>query len=413
MTLAIPRQVSLIGLFLFLVLICVPVVDNITGTLFKLKLMQEGAIGSPSQLARFAMFILVLWLLNEAKQASIIKPLLIATCSLFTVEVVLAFFHLNFKAFLYGIVFSIKILFSLGCFLYISDWIAKDRKKTVYMIKQLIVYGTVVAILVLAAYASGFHISNYELGIATRGLFISGNGLGIVLGVSLLLFVHYTPKFTFLKFLHLAILFSATALLGTKAGMLFVAVTLLVAAVRFAKHSPVFTILLLTAFSIYLLVPLIELLALIFENIIFKFNNIDNKFHFIASSRDKFITDAFKQIKLEDFYSLRVLFGGGAYYSYTDFAQGTAILRKSLENDLFELFFCYGIFWATIYVALYGYAMRSLLKVKNIFLCLPLSLAFFHSITMGHVLFNGTSAITYALCLAIATNGNSVTRNDF
>ncbi len=400
-------------LFFIFVIILLPIVDNLTGALFKLKLMPEGFIGSPSQLARFALFIFVICLVDKLKSRTPLKVILLLTCYFLTVEVVIAFVHINFKAFLYGIVFSIKLLFTVSCYFFVAGWINQDKEKTVYTIKQIINYGTIIAFLVLTAYFSGFHIPNYGIGMATRGLFISGNGLGIVLGISTILLVHYTKDINLRSFAHILFLIATTALLGTKASLIFLFFSLLLLFIKLLRQSPVIGAFLVSITGIYLLIPLMELIGGIFENIIFKFNNIENKLTFIASSRDRFIKDAFQVMNIDDFYSLRVLFGGGAYYAYSEHISNTIVARKSLENDLFELFFCYGLFIAVAYIISYFYALKRVLHNGNKIIALVLSLAFFHSITMGHVLFNGTSAITYALCLALSLNGAKVSKNDF
>ena len=413
MNLVIPKKVALAPLFFFLVLVCLPIVDNLTGALFKLKLMSEGAIGSPSQLVRFILFTAVVWLVNNEKNNKSLPKILLVTCYLFAVELVLACFHMNFKAFLSGIVFSIKILFALCCYSYVASWINFDKQRTIYVIKQIINYGTIVAVLVLLAYLSGFHISNYKIGIATRGLFISGNGLGIVLGISTIFLVHFSRNISLLWLSHIFLLMATTALLGTKASLVFLMVALALLSLKLAKQAPIITVILLTFFSIYFLLPLIDILSALFENIIYKFSNIDDKLTLIASSRDLFIKNAFAEMKVEALYALRVLFGGGAYYAYTDFTVGNTILRKSLENDLFELFFSYGIVSIIAYLSIYIYAIKSCFSKHNFVIALSVTLVFLHSILMGHVLFNGTSAITYALCLAVAANGEKVKADDF
>lgn len=413
MQLIIPQKIKFSSLFFFLVVLLLPVVDNLTGALFKLNIISEGGIGSPSQLARFASFGFVVWLLNRESQPQIIKSILIACCYLLSIEVLIACLHMNLKAFLTGLVFSIKILFALCCFYYVSHWVNHDTDRTKYVINKIIQYGTVVALLVLTAYLSGFHISNYKIGIATRGLFISGNGLGVVLGVSTIFAVYFNKKINLLKLGHIFLLLVSTALLGTKASMIFLVVALLLLILKLAQQSPILTTIVIATISIYLLIPIIDLLSDLFANIIYKYNNIDNKLTLFASSRDLFIKNAFNEINFDSFYSLRFLFGGGAYYAYTDFMVGNELLRKRLENDLFELFFAYGIIAASFYIGMFFYALKCCFTKRNIMIAIPLSLIFLHSITVGHVLFNGTSAISYALCLAIAIKGARVSQNDF
>ena len=152
------KKIAVSSLFLFLLLALLPIVDNFTGALFKLKIMSEGAIGSPSQIARFGLFILVIVCLDKLRFHSPMKIILILACYLFFVESFLALFHMHLKAFLYGLVFSIKLLFAVGCYYFIGHWISKDQRRTQIVIKHLVNYGLLIAALVLIAYFSGFHI---------------------------------------------------------------------------------------------------------------------------------------------------------------------------------------------------------------------------------------------------------------
>lgn len=407
------NNISLAGFFFFLVIIALPIVDNLTGSLFKLGIIGEGGIGSPSQLARFSLFLFAIWLLDFSKNENALKKILIIFSYLMAVELFVAFYHFNFKAFLTGVVFSTKILFAFCCYFFIGAWLDGDKEKTILLIRKIIQYGTLCAFLVLLAYFSGFHISNYQIGIATRGLFISGNGLGVVLGTASILLAYFSPKLTLLKLMHIMLLVGTTALLGTKASMIFSVIALAVLYMRLAKQNPLITAAFTVLFFYFLLLPLLEILQSVFENIIFKFNKIDNKLSMIASSRDVFIKDAFEQVKFESWYSIRSLFGGGAFYAYTDFTLGGEFMRKKLENDLFELFFVYGLTAVAVYLGLYFRALFQSLKNRNFIIALTLSLIFFHSATVGHVLFNGTSAIAYAFCLALAFKGVKVRSHDF
>ena len=142
-------------------------------------------------------------------------------------------------------------------------------------------------------------------------------------------------------------------------------------------------------------------MALVFENIIFKYNKIDDKSVLLASSRDVFIQHAFDKLNLEGFSSFSVLFGGGAYFAYESFLFPIELKRKFLENDLFELFFCYGLTPALAYLFYLGSSIVRGTFSKKYFLSFCLFLVSLHSLLAGHVLFNGTSSIMLVFILLL------------
>jgi hypothetical protein len=270
----------------------------------------------------------------------------------------------------------------------------------------MVIYGTTVSILVLLAYLSGFHIANYSKGIATRGLFVSGNGLGVVMGSCALVLIHRARSFGLKTLIHIFLLLITTALIGTKGGLIFFFTGLLYLCFKGAVRYPIMSTIVMCFAAYYLVVPVLEILNSVFENIIFKFNNIDNKWVLLASSRDKFIIDAFDVVTWFDWYSIRFLTGVGAYFGYLDPLTNVVAIRKLLENDLFELFFGYGVIAMSAYVALYLYAIFRAFCYKRFFYVVLFSLVFSHSITAGHVVFNGTSSIMLALVFGAITSQN-------
>ncbi|MGR5503033.1 hypothetical protein ACQKP3_20080 [Vibrio sp. DNB22_10_4] len=272
--------------------------------------------------------------------------------------------------------------------------------------RWIVIYGTIVSVLVLLAYISGFHIANYSKGIATRGLFVSGNGLGVVMGSCALVLIHRAKSFGPKTLVHMFLLLFTTALIGTKGGLIFFLTGLLYLSFKGAARYPIFSAIVACIAAYYLVAPALEILGSVFENIIFKFNNIDNKWVLLASSRDQFILDAFQAVTWFDWYSVRFLTGAGAYFGYLDPLANVLTIRKLLENDLFELFFCYGILATVAYVALYFYAIVRAFCYKRFFYIVLFSLIFLHSITAGHVVFNGTSSIMLALVFAAIVSQN-------
>lgn len=392
-------SLSIVDAFFWFNVLILPIFDNMSGALFKLKIIGDGSIGSPSQLGRLLATVFVIYLISKLSTKNTQKTAFFVLFYFTLVECVSALFHWEFKPFLYGVVTSSKIVYVVFCILFFVDQVKQKRLTRFELERWLIIYGTVVSVLVLLAYFSGFHIANYSKGIATRGLFVSGNGLGVVMGSCALVLVHQTQKFSFKRLAHILMLLVTTALIGTKGGLIFFLCGLSYLAMKLAKKFPFISLALFSIIAYYVVPPLLEILGSVFENIIYKFNNIDNKWVLLASSRDQFIINAFEQVTWFGFYSIRVLFGAGAFFGYLDPTAFDVTGRKLLENDLFELFFCYGLISAVSYIFMFFYGIYRAFVYGRFFYIALFGLIFLHSITAGHVVFNGTSSIMLAFAI--------------
>ncbi|MBA6396544.1 O-antigen polymerase [Colwellia sp. BRX10-4] len=380
-----------------------PFFDSLTGALFKLGIMSEGALGSPSQLGRLiALFFLIVFIFNSKIENKIKKGIFYFSLYFLLIEIVAAFIHHELKPFLSGVVFFSKILFCILVYIFLSDWVNKDLVTYDFFFRIVIIYGVILSILLLASFLSGFHISNYGSKFATRGLFASGNGIGITIGVSALLSLYYSyiSGKNLYFFLGLLMIIS-TAIIGTKAAFLFLILSTIYLTYVSCKKFPIISIVIAILLIIFVVPALIEILALVFENIISKFNKIEDKTVLLASSRDVFIRDAFDKLNVDGFSSLKVLFGGGAFYAYESFELSSSFQRKFLENDLFELFFCYGLIPAIGYLFFVSHEIVKAVRNKRLFLSFCLLMIFLHSILAGHVIFNGTSSIMLVFVLLL------------
>ena len=387
----------------FYCIFLLPFFDSLTGAFFKLGVMSEGALGSPSQLARLiALLFLIGFIFNSKFGNKIKKNIFYLSVYFLLIEVIAASIHQGLKPFLFGVVFFSKILFCILVYIFLSNWVKKDLISYDVFFRLVIIYGVILSILLLASFLSGFHISNYGSKFATRGLFASGNGIGITIGVSALLSLYYSyiSGKNLYFFLGLLMIIS-TAVIGTKAAFLFLVLASLYLTYVSYKKYPLTSIVISILIAIFIVPILIEVLEMIFENIISKFNKIDNKAVLLASSRDVFIRDAFDKLSVDGFSSLKVLFGGGAFYAYESLLLSSELKRKFLENDLFELYFCYGVLPAVGYLCFITTAIIKGIYKRRYFLSFCLLMIFLHSILAGHVIFNGTSSIMLVFVLLL------------
>lgn len=397
---------SKINYLYFITFYCVfllPFFDSLTGAFFKLGIMEEGALGSPSQLGRLvAMFLLIIYIFNSNIDNKVKKNIFYFSFYFILVEVIVAFIHVGLKPFLSGIVFFSKILFCVLVYIYFKSWVKRDLFSYDLFFRVVIIYGAILSLFLLISFLSGFHISNYGSKFATRGLFASGNGIGITIGVSSLLSLYYSHISGKNLYFFLALLMIvSTAIIGTKTAFLFLILSLIYLSIVSIKKFPISSIVISIIIFIFVAPILIEALSLVFENIISKFNNIENKTVLLASSRDVFIRDAFTKLNVDGLSSLKILFGGGAFYAYESFELSSEIQRKFLENDFFELFFCYGIIPALGYLFFLVSIIINGVTKRRYFLSFCLFMIFSHSILAGHVLFNGTSSIMLVFILLL------------
>lgn len=395
-------KISNLDAFLFLNVFLLPVFDNISGAMFKLGIIGDGSLASPSQIGRFISLIVLVLLIDKNGTRNVKLLSVSLVMCLLLVEMFMSLFHADLMAFIFGVVYSFKVIFCFATAFLLSSAAMNNFITNRQLELWIIRYGYCVSFLVLCSYLSGFHIANYSQGIATRGLFISGNGLGVVLGIACLLRIHVLTHLKILSLLSVLFLLVSTALIGTKASLIFCIISIFFLFKKLICRAPLFTILVVVVFCIYLIIPLIDVLTLVFQNIIYKFDKIDDKWLLLASSRDQFVFDAFRLVDFSGFRALRFVFGAGGFFAYSDFSADGHSLRKFLENDLFELFFSYGIISVLLYFFIFFYGVARAVIGKNYFYLFLLVLVFLHSITVGHVVFNGTSAMMLSFVVGLA-----------
>ncbi|WP_257324838.1 O-antigen polymerase [Pseudoalteromonas rhizosphaerae] len=391
----------------FVTLFCVlvlPIFDSMTGAFFKLKIMGEGGLATPSQLGRLLILGLLFFFVfsSEKVPTQIKKRILYLTTFFLIAESLVAILHMGLMPYISGIVFFSKILFCILAYVFFKSWVIEELVYYDLFFRLVIAYGVVVAFLLSSAFISGFHISNYGSKFATRGLFVSGNGVGVTIGTCTLLALYYSfiTKQKLFYFLGVFMIFS-TVIIGTKTALLFALLSSILFFIISLKFFPCSSLILSILIGIYVVPVVIDALSLVFENIINKFNMIEDKTVLLSSSRDVFIYNAFYKVDWNGCFSVRLLFGGGAYFAYEDLTFLSEVKRKTLENDFFELFFSYGVVAAFTYLILGVTTIVNGALKGRYFLTFCFFLVFLHSVLAGHVLFNGTSSIILVFLLLL------------
>ena len=130
-------------------------------------------------------------------------------------------------------------------------------------------------------------------------------------------------------------------------------------------------------------------------------------FTFIMSSRDSFVKDAFREYDTTGFLVLRIFTGLGAFLSFRK--PHTNLGFDTLENDVFDIFFMYGLIGLLAYFGIILFALKKLVVKKQLEWLAFSSAIFVYSMIAGHSVFNQTSGVLLALCPLIAKNKPSFT----
>lgn len=383
------RELLLLSVFVLL-----PFFDAINGFLVVKGVIASAGIASPSQLGRLLVSMLLVYLLAVKKLS--VLPMLIFMY-LLVVEVFSGLVHQSQYGFSYGVISAYK----LG-YLVLLTIILKHYTKTTEGFLQLTVFVKynliIIAALLYFSTVTGIGNSTYGFGFGTKSFFASGNGLGLYLGVGTLILVglkHY--KLMAISQRTLLFLVFSIALIGSKTALVL-CVFNLICLVLLSKYRVFFITLLIVVITLFL-PKLIEMFNLVFDVILKRLANTDNILLYLGSGRIDYVTNAYSVFLQSEPSPLRYLFGMGTFTSF----QNPLFVKEfdTLETDLFDLFFMYGLVSVVVFVSLIGIVLFNLRKYKLFFGgMLLLSL---HSIIAGHVLFNGMSSVTFALFICISS----------
>lgn len=386
--------------FIVLFFFAAPFIDALTGKLIFSGVLNEGSLFSPSQLFRFLLTLFSFYLLKP-KEILLVS----AVISLFLIiELISLSLHLNFTGFLIGLVYSYKLGFILLVFLVLKSIFINYTQYS--LLKYFVISGFLYAIILLFSVALGIDEATYGKGaFGSKGLFASGNGLSLFLGVcSVLSFYFFKKEKTFISLFYYLILVISTVLVGTKGSIFFLGINLLL--ILFNSKKTFYLLGTTTIlFSIIFIDKIINLFSVAFDVIVLRYNNSQSLFQFLASNRDNYIKDAFEIFQNSSFQLLRFVFGSGVFLSYRDFNNLT-LAYDTLESDFFDVLFSYGIVGLIVYFGIILIGFYYSLKQKNyIFFITWISLCFY-SLLAGHMLFNSMANIAFVILFLLILNPN-------
>lgn len=369
-------------------LILSPFADLLTG-IFIYKLgMPESFLGSPSQFIR-VIFILFSLPLLDRKRLKIVFGIF---CYLWTIETVSFIYIQELRSFFSGMNYFMKLLY-LYLFYEIIRMINDRGEETVLKIVNVFLDSSCLyALGIIIPTVLGIGVSSYgfEDTFGQKGLFASGNALNIYLGTALsiaLLRINKTKK----DVIKIFILMAGIILLGTKTAFLFLFFGIMLYLKNQPKHLRMF--ILIFVFVIFYTYGDVILKALsgIYDVILYRFSIRVDFLTFITSGRNVYITDAFDEFFKSSIWPIKFIFGGGAFLSFRS-AYYPGMSYDTLEMDMFDIFFMYGLIGAVIYMILF-YVILAVSFKKSKVLFMLFALFLFHSFLAGHVVFDGLPII--------------------
>lgn len=369
-------------LLLKLFLILSPICDLLTGIcIFKLD-MPEGFIGSPSQIYRL-IFLFVLFFRINKRQVRICIILLLW---MLFVESTCFFYINNPLPFISGLNYATKIVFLLLLYFFVK--IVIESGTPILKILHVFLFAAFLyALGIIISAILGIGVSSYTEGtFGQKGLYASGNALGIFMGIASVLCVLKKKK-TFIDICKSLILLLSLLLLATKTALLFFIVTVLFFISTRKIYNKILLLCLFAGSIFYFWDYLTEAFLAVFDVVVFRYEISDSPLAFMLSSRDNYVIDAFTEFYNSSLWVLKLIIGGGVFMSYrAGYFEDMSF--KQLEMDFFDVFFMYGLIGIFCYIGIIFWCIRKSYNKGWVLFSLVMFFIL-HSALAGHILFDG------------------------
>jgi len=381
-------------LVLLMLFIMLPFFDMLTGYGIENGYLSEGGLASPSQIGR--LFVLGFFTYLIVKHRINIRLLYILV-PLISIEFLSGLYLQDILGFLTGILSVYKLAYILIIGIVLT-FLVKESNDLRDLASFLKINVLLISTSIYFSAFTGLGSSTYGWGFGTKSFFASGNGLGIYLGILCLILIALKQyglvgRFSGFTALYIAV---SIALIGTKTSLFLTLLILLTLLASLNNKRYLFPILLVILF--FLIQPIIESLLPIFDVIYSRFQNSDDLGQYVASGRSDYVIDAMSVFFQQDSSLFRLPFGSGSFLSYHVPQSNHEF--DTLETDIFDLLFMYGIYGVFIYIML---IFKVCILLKHHYAILLIFLVFIaHSFFAGHVLFNGMSSTVLAIVFVIA-----------
>lgn len=390
-------NINLHKVAMFYVVIVLTLFDMLNGYMVIGKIIPENGLASPSQVGRL---IAIIGLLVISVYKRLNAAWIFAFIYLFLIEIYAAFLHSNEAGFFFGLVNISKLVYLSILYLVIKDYFHKDYTSAVSFLGKLIKWNLlVISLSLIFSTLTGVGNSTYGYGFGTKSFFASGNGLGVYFGVMTLVSIYLkrAKLYEGISLNTLLLISLSVSLIGSKAALVF-SIICVFHVIWISKYRSlgIVAIVLLCIFGSYYLV---EAFNLIFDVVSKRYDNSSSLVVFLGSGRYDYVINAFSELFSQSDAVLRILFGGGAFLSFQSPSLVTGF--DTLETDVFDVLFMYGVFGALFLLGMYVYILVKLMR--NWILFLAAILCIFHSLLAGHVIFNGMSSLCVIILCVLAT----------
>jgi len=374
-------------------LILSPFFDALTGWLILSGIMSEGFLGSPSQLFRGCVFLLVLSRIATSDTSAFLG-LLTVTVSLLVLECIsFIALHRSLIGYFIGLTNILRISFFYSLLIWSKYTVLKYRLSYAQLERAIVFSGLVYASVVLLSLVLDVGFRTYGPGTGgSKGFFASGNALSVTLGcVSLVALYSAKRRRQTKAWIEYAVILLALVAVGTKGSIGFFGANLVLIGKRYAWISfP--AILVLVGYFLSN-----NLIGKLFDVILSRFENRESLLTFFVSGRDNYLKNALVIAELND-HPGAVLFGRGALMSFRP-VYTNDLLFDTLESDPVDIFFMYGLAGLTVYLL---FVLRTITKFHGrIELQTAIVLFLGYSMVAGHSLFNQMAAGVFACIHAL------------
>lgn len=389
-------KINRLSLFVFAVFYLTPIFDALTGFLVLSQIISENFIGSPSQILRGVILLLSFRFLSRKGMSLFFAFLLF----FLFIEIISFFFHARIDGFITALVFTYKLLFPIAIYFALKNIIANKMLSLESINRLFFNSGFLYSIGIIIPFILGIGFSTYASGaFGTKGLYASGNGIGMFLGIisvfSYQQSINRTSNIDLIKF---SIILIALVLVGTKAALIFIVLLMLLYYSKRAFNTKLVLILSFIGILSYLGTQFFDAFSTVYDVVVYRYKTSDSFLTFILSGRNHTIENAFKEYSTEGSLFFRPFIGSGSFLSFRSPLKEIGIF-DTLETDFFDIFFMYGIFGLSIYLTVLFKAIYMALKKKLTWLGIFICVVFAHSLIAGHVIFNGMSIMGVIMIL--------------
>lgn len=402
MRLSLRTRIPLWELTLWLIFLVNPFIDAITGYLVLSGATDVGGLGSPSQLFRLLLsVVMIVQIRRKSQLTAVVAFILYLIC----LECFNFSFHGDPFGLATGVTYSYKMAFGLLMYFVIERYLREGWLHFDRLVRYIILSGIIYSTIVLACNILGISFGSYGDEMGSRGVFASANGLGIYIGVCSLVLIYYHRSHASKSYLAAYVLM-AYVLLGlmTRAGIGLLLAGLFLWFVRIPMRYKIPVLGATVIIMLVFITPITDLVTTSTEMIVYRFKNADVSFQgLVIGGRQSLFDRASAQFTIAGPLWYRLLIGGGYFLSFRNPFHVDYSISSILEADLWDVFYMFGIIGIVVYLWLFLYGLTANRKTKNpgnYILRFAWVMIFFHSAFAGHVLQNGQS-VMMIVCLLL------------